>query len=176
LLVLRPPLALTAAARRSVRLGLMLALAIGLGGCGLFTAPLQYRGQSVTEDQLRQLVPGTTTEADVRTLLGEPTTQGLFDNNRWAYVGQVTQNRIGRYPGVISDDVVVLTFNDQGVLQSVEHHGKKQTVQVGMAGGTTPSPGGNASFFQQLLGNIGRYSPTSTTSGGTSGGLNGGVP
>ena len=173
---MRPPLALPAAARRSVRLGLMLALAIGLGGCGLFTAPLQYRGQSVTEDQLRQLVPGTTTEADVRALLGEPTTQGLFDSNRWAYIGQVTRNRIGRYPGVISDDVVVLTFNDQGVLQSVDHHGKKQAVQVGMAAGATPSPGGNASFFQQLLGNIGRYSPTSTTTGGTSGGLNGGVP
>jgi outer membrane protein assembly factor BamE (lipoprotein component of BamABCDE complex) len=151
-------------------------LALGLAGCGLFTAPAQYRGQTVTPEQLRQLVPGTTTEADVRALLGDPTSQGLFDNSRWAYIGQVTRNRIGRYPGVVSDNVVVLTFNEQGVLEKVEHHGKAATVQVGMAGGATPSPGGNASFFQQLLGNIGRYTPTSTTTGGTSGGLNGGVP
>ncbi len=160
-------------------IGLVLALALGLGGCGLFSAPLQYRGQNVTEDQLRQLVPGTTTEADARALLGDPTNQGLFDNNRWAYMGQVTQARIGRYPAVVNNDVVVLTFNDQGVLEKVEHLNRKDTVAISMAGGTTPSPGGNASFFQQLLGSIGRYSPTGGTGGGggliQSGGPTGGA-
>jgi outer membrane protein assembly factor BamE (lipoprotein component of BamABCDE complex) len=154
------------AAARALSIGLALGLAIGLGGCGLFSAPLQYRGQNVTENQLRQLVPGTTTEADVRALLGNPTSQGLFDNNRWAYMGQVTQARIGRYPAVVNNDVVVLTFNDQGVLEKVEHLNKKDTVAVSMAGGATPSPGGNASFFQQLLGSIGRYSPTGAGGGG----------
>ncbi|HUA77228.1 MAG TPA: outer membrane protein assembly factor BamE [Acetobacteraceae bacterium] len=163
-------------AKRALIPALAFGLAVGLGGCGLFSAPLQYRGQSVTPEQLSQLVPGTSTEADVRALLGDPTNQGLFDPNRWAYIGQVTQNRIGRFPAVRSNDVVVLTFNDQGVLEKVDHLDKKNAVQVGMASGATPSPGGNASFFQQLLGSIGRYTPTGTSAGGNAGGISGGIP
>ena len=159
----------------------MLGLALALTGCALFSAPLQYRGQNVTPDQLKQLVPGTTTEADVTALLGQPTSRGLFDNNRWAYIGQITQSRIGRYPGVVSENVVVLTFNDQGVLQNVQHTNKKDATQVSMASGSTPSPGGSASFFQQLIGNVGRYTPAPIPGGGgggggTQGGISGGTP
>ena len=155
-----------------------LGLSLALSGCGLFSAPIRHRGQNVTQDQLKELVPGTTTEADVRALLGEPTSQSLFDANRWAYIGQQTQNRIGRYPGVVHQNVVVLTFNSQGVLQNVRHLAKKNAVQVSMAGGATPSPGGSASFFQQLIGNIGRYTPTQVPGAGAGGqgGLNGGTP
>ncbi|HTU54952.1 MAG TPA: outer membrane protein assembly factor BamE [Acetobacteraceae bacterium] len=162
--------------QRLPALGLCLALSAALCGCGLFSAPIRYRGQNVTPDQLRELVPGTTTEADVRALLGEPTSQSLFDADRWAYIGQQTQERIGRYPGVVQQDVVVLTFNSQGLLQSVQHLDKKNAVQVSMAAGATPSPGGSASFIQQLIGNVGRYSPTPVTGGGNQGGLNGGTP
>ncbi len=154
----------------------MLGLAFVLAGCGLFTAPKNYRGQSVTQDQLKQLVPGTTTEADVTALLGTPTSRGLFDSNRWAYMAQVTRSRIGRFPGVLGQDVVVLTFNDQGLLEKVEHLGQKQAVQVSMAGGATPSPGGSASFFQQLIGNVGRYTPAPLPNTATGGGLQGGMP
>jgi outer membrane protein assembly factor BamE (lipoprotein component of BamABCDE complex) len=166
-------------ARALARLALSLGLALSLAACSLFSAPLRYRGQNVTPDELKQLVPGTTTEADVTTLLGSPTSRGLFDPNDWAYMGQVTQSRIGRYPGVVQDDVVVLTFNSQGVLQNVQHLDKKSAVQVGMATGSTPSPGGSASFFQQLIGNVGRYSP-GTLPGAATGpgqvGLTGGQP
>lgn len=163
-------------ALRTLRLLPALGLALTLAGCGLFSAPLNYRGQSVTQDQLKQLVPGTTTEADVTALLGTPTSRGLFDENRWSYMGQVTQARIGRYPGVRAQDVVVLTFNDAGVLEKVQHLNQKEAVQVGMAGGATPSPGGSASFFQQLIGNVGRYSPTPLPNNATGGGLEGGMP
>jgi outer membrane protein assembly factor BamE (lipoprotein component of BamABCDE complex) len=159
-----------------MRLWPMVGLIFALAGCGLFEAPLNYRGQSVTQDQLRQLVPGTTTEADVTALLGTPSSRGLFDPSRWAYMGQVTQARIGRFPGVRGDDVVVLTFNDQGVLEKVEHLNQKEAVQVSMAGGATPSPGGSASFFQQLIGNVGRYTPTPLPNSAAGGGLQGGLP
>ncbi len=167
----------SAALRPAVRLGPLFWLLAGLGGCSLFQAPLKYRGQSVTSDQLKQLVPGTTTEADVSALLGTPTNEGLFDANRWAYMGQITRSRIGRFPGVVHQDVVVLTFNDAGVLEKVQHLDKKQAVQVGMAAGATPSPGGSASFFQQLIGNVGRYTPAPLpTAGAGTGGLAGGLP
>lgn len=164
------------AAAGPLRLWPLFGLLFLLTGCGLFQAPLNYRGQSVTQDELKQLVPGTTTEADVTALLGTPTGKGLFDPNRWSYMGQITQSRVGRFPGVRGQDVVVLTFNDQGVLEKVEHISQKQAVQVSMAAGATPSPGGSASFFQQLIGNVGRYSPTPLPNSAAGGGLQGGMP
>ncbi|MGH7068037.1 MAG: outer membrane protein assembly factor BamE [Acetobacteraceae bacterium] len=155
--------------------GLALVLPLGLAGCSVFQAPLNYRGQKITGDELKQLVPGTTTEVDVTALLGSPTSRGLFEPNRWAYMDQVTQSRIGRMPGVVGQEVVVLTFNDQGVLEQVQHLDRKEAVKVSMAGGATPSPGGSASFFQQLIGNVGRYAPTPLPNTGT-GGLSGGLP
>jgi len=164
---------------QGIRFAFLLGLLLSLGACSLFSAPLEYRGQAVTEAQLKQLVPGTTTEADVTALLGTPSNEGLFDPNRWAYVSQVTQSRIGRFPGVVHQDVVVLTFNNAGVLQKVQRMQKKQGVQVSMAAGATPSPGGSASFFQQLIGNVGRYTPApipGTTGGAATGGFSGGPP
>ena len=40
---------------------------------------------------------------------------------------------------------------------------------------TTPSPGTEASFMQQLLGNIGRFNPTGIGGAGTGGGSSGGA-
>lgn len=160
-----------------MRLVALAALVLPLAACSVFAAPLNYRGQNVTQDEIKKLVPGTTTEADVTHLLGSPTSRGLFDPNRWSYMSQITHSRIGRMPGVVQQNVVVLTFNEQGVLQSVQDLGEKNEVAVSMAGGATPSPGGSASFFQQLIGNVGRYSPGALpgqTLGPAQGGLSGG--
>jgi outer membrane protein assembly factor BamE (lipoprotein component of BamABCDE complex) len=139
---------------------LALSLAAGaLSACSFFEAPSQMRGNHVSADQLKELVPGTTTQADVTSLIGSPTAKASFDNNKWIYIGEVTRPRIGRVQGVESQDVVVLTFNDAGVLQNVEHLTQKNSLPVNVVSRTTPSPGSEASILQQLLGNVGRFSP-----------------
>src|SRR5262252_5348574 len=91
-----------------------------LGGCSFFEAQPQLRGNRVDADQLKELVPGTSTRADVTALIGSPTARATFDDNTWLYVSEVTQPQIARTQGVLSQHVVVLSFNDQGVLQDVK--------------------------------------------------------
>lgn len=138
---------------------LPLVLALALGGCSLFEAQPVTRGDVVTTDQLSELVPGTSTRADATSLLGSPTAHATFDDNTWIYIGQRTRSRVGRVPGVMMQDVVLLTFDQAGTLRSVRQLAKKDAKPVDMVARTTPSPGSEASFMQQLLGNIGRYSP-----------------
>jgi outer membrane protein assembly factor BamE (lipoprotein component of BamABCDE complex) len=126
-------------------------------GCSVFQAPSQLRGNRVDADQLKELVPGTSTKADVTALIGSPTARATFDDNTWLYVSEVTRSRIGRVQGVVSQQVVKLTFNDQGVLHDVKRLDKDDSVPIAMVSRTTPSPGTEASFFQQLFGNIGRF-------------------
>ena len=142
-----------------------------VGGCSFFQAQSQLRGNRVDADQLKELVPGTSTRTDVTALIGSPTARATFDDNTWIYISEVTRPRIARVQGVLSQDIVVLSFNEQGVLQDVKRLNQDDALPVTVAARTTPSPGTEASFLQQLFGNIGRFNaaPASPTGGPTGG-------
>jgi outer membrane protein assembly factor BamE (lipoprotein component of BamABCDE complex) len=144
--------------RRSARIGL-LGLTILFGGCSLFVPPATVRGNRVDADELKQLVPGTSTQADASSLLGSPTAKGSFDPNSWYYISELTRPVIGGTQGVIQQQVVVLSFNAQGVLEHVQTLNQHDSMSVPIASRTTPSPGTESSFLQQLLGNVGRFNP-----------------
>jgi outer membrane protein assembly factor BamE (lipoprotein component of BamABCDE complex) len=130
-----------------------------LAACDIVESPAQSRGMHIDADQLKQLVPGTAMRADATAILGSPTAHASFDDNTWIYIGEVTRPRIGRIQGVESQNVVVLKFDQGGVLRSVQRLNAADGQAVEMVDRTTPSPGSEASFMQQLLGNVGRYSP-----------------
>jgi outer membrane protein assembly factor BamE (lipoprotein component of BamABCDE complex) len=151
-----------------------------LAGCSFFQAPAVVRGNRVDADDLKQLVPGTSTRADATALLGSPTARASFDDNRWLYIGLVTRPRIGRVQGILSQNVTVLTFNDQGVLQNVEELNQSDALPTQVSSRATPSPGTEASFMQQLFGNIGKFNaggaPVSAPGGGAPTPAGGGLP
>lgn len=108
---------------------------------------------------LKELTPGTSTRADATALLGSPTAKATFDDNQWIYIGEMTRPVIARTQGVVSQDVILLTFDQQGVLRDVKQLDKADGLPVDVVSRATPSPGSEASILQQLLGNVGRFSP-----------------
>jgi len=157
---------------------LLLLLPLALSGCGLITifdSTSVRRGSLVSPDALAELVPGTSTRADATSLLGSPTAHATFDDNTWIYIGEVTYTRIGRTPGVSKQEVVDLHFDEKGTLRAIRKYSIKDGKQIAMAPGATPSPGSEASFMQQLLGNVGRFTPAGLPgSNGNSAGGSGG--
>ena len=144
-----------------------------VGGCSVFEAQSQLRGNHVDADQLKELVPGTSTRNDVTALIGSPTARATFDDNTWIYISEVTRPRIARVQGVLSQDVLVLSFNEQGVLQDMKRLNQDDALPVTVVARTTPSPGTEASFLQQLFGNIGRFNAINPSTGS---GPTGGAP
>jgi outer membrane protein assembly factor BamE (lipoprotein component of BamABCDE complex) len=157
---------------------LMLMSCLLLSSCGWLMPPPQLRGNRVDPESMKELTIGTSTKADVSAIIGSPTAHDTFDDNTWLYITEVTQQRIGRTLGEINQDVVVLNFDDKGVLKSIDKLDKDAGLPVTMVARTTASPGTEASFLQQLLGNIGRFNPTGagSTTGSTSGLTAGGAP
>jgi outer membrane protein assembly factor BamE (lipoprotein component of BamABCDE complex) len=144
-----------------------------LGGCspfGIFSAPETLHGNRVDEYRLAELVPGTSTQADVTALIGSPTTKASFDPNTWLYVSELTRTRIAQTPGVTNQAVVALSFDDKGVLRAIKKLDTADALPTTIIAGATPSPGTSASFLQQLFGNVGRFNPVGTGSPGTGGG------
>ncbi len=145
-----------------------------LGGCSFLGPTHTTRGNMVDVDQLKELVPGTSTRTDVTSLIGSPTAHATFDDNTWIYIGQITQARVGRLPGVDRQQVVELTFDTGGTLRGEKVLDKADGLPVSMASGATRSPGSEASFLQQLIGNVGHFSPGGLGLGGNGGSSPGG--
>ena len=143
---------------RLVPLAVLIASA-GLAGCQYVQPTQQTRGNMVDQVDYSQLIPGTSTRADVMSLIGSPTTRATFDDNTWIYVGLRTRPTIGGFPAIERQQVLVLNFDANGTLRSIDRTTKKQAVQVAMDGRVTPSPGSEASILQQVIGNVGRYNP-----------------
>jgi outer membrane protein assembly factor BamE (lipoprotein component of BamABCDE complex) len=153
---------------RLLRVALLL---MPLGACSVFHIwdPLHVRrGALIDPDSLKELVPGTSTRADATSLLGSPTARATFDDNSWIYITQITSTRIGQVPGVTMQHVLVLNFDDNGTLKSIRQLDKADGKQIAMAPGATPSPGSEAGFMQQLLGNVGKFTPAGIPGGSSS--------
>jgi len=151
---------------------LLLPLLLGLTSCGvihIFDPTARQRGSRVDPDALKELIPGTSSRADVQALIGSPTAKATFDDNTWIYISQLTTTRIGRTPGVRKQNVVIMTFDPNGTLRGITQRDKEDSAPVDMAAGATPSPGSEASFLQQLFGNVGRFTPAGLPGGGAGG-------
>jgi len=124
----------------------------------IISYPVQARGNHVDEAEIKELVPGTTTTKDVMSLLGSPTARATFDDNTWLYISERTKPVIAGTQAVEGQEVVSLKFDDSGVLRSVGRKTQADAMPVSVVSRTTPSPGDEASFLQQLLGNVGKFS------------------
>jgi outer membrane protein assembly factor BamE (lipoprotein component of BamABCDE complex) len=156
----------------SLRAALLVLPLLGQAGCGvvhIFDPTVRQRGSRVDPDALKELIPGTSSRADVQALIGSPTAKATFDDNTWIYISQLTSTRIGRTPGVRQQTVVILTFDSNGILRGIAEKSKDDGAQIAMAPGATPSPGSEASFLQQLFGNVGRFTPAGLPGGGAGG-------
>ena len=121
-----------------------LALCLSVTACGWLLPPPQTRGNKVEQDQLKELVPGTSTKADVTALIGSPTQKAMFDENTWLYITEVTRSRVGQTLGVLDQGVVVLSFDDRGVLTDMKTVSNDDAVPVSVVSRTTPSQIGRA--------------------------------
>ncbi|QDH14264.1 outer membrane protein assembly factor BamE [Formicincola oecophyllae] len=144
-------------------------------GCGIttiFDAPEVPRGALLELSDIKQLHPGETTKKEAEKLLGSPTVHATFNDNTWIYVS-LTKNLVpASFPEVDKQQVVVLDFNGDGVLQRTRVLGKKNAIHVSMVGDVTPTPGTNVSILAELLGNVGKYNPMNSL-GSTFGGMGG---
>lgn len=136
---------------------------LALPGCDqvqtALSHPIQARGNRVDPDQLSQLVPGTATRADAIAVLGSPTARATFDDNTWLYISQMTKPVIAATNSIREQQVVALVFDGGGVLREVKQRGQDDSLPVQIVSRTTPTPGNDSSFVQQLLGNVGKFTP-----------------
>lgn len=141
-----------------------------LSGCEAISPPPIPRGALIEKLDYDQLVLNSSTQNDALSILGSPTAHATFNDNTWIYISMTKDLVPLAHPVIDRQQVLVLNFDDGGVLRRMNVLNKRDAIRVSMAGGATPTPGTHISVMQELLGNVGRYNPMSSM-GSTFGGM-----
>lgn len=114
------------------------------------------RGNMVEDFRLAEVQPGVSTRTNVLKSLGSPTTQAPFDDNIWYYIGQTTEKRGIFDPEVVEERIIVVAFNDEGIVEQLEEIDADR-LAVPIEDRKTRTGGNEVGIVEQLLGNLGRF-------------------
>ncbi len=132
----------------------ILAVGVVLSGCG---PRLSTSGNKPLADDLARIKPGEQTRSQVREILGSPSSQSLYGQETWFYIS-MTQEAVAFFaPEEVDRSVLSITFDEQGVVQSISNLGKDDGQDVALSGKKTPTAGHDMSIVEQMIGNIGRF-------------------
>lgn len=134
---------------------IVLALTLVISGC---VPVYRHHGYVPPPEDLAQVVVGQTTEADLETLVGRPSSQGLLAGSGWYYVGSRWRTYGPTRPQEVAREVVAITFAENGTVANVERFGLEQGRIVVLSRRVTNSGVTSISAIRQILGNIGNFS------------------
>jgi outer membrane protein assembly factor BamE (lipoprotein component of BamABCDE complex) len=119
---------------------------------------IDNRGYVPDKEALERVKPGSQTRADVSELLGTPSSVTPFSDDTWIYIQRKTSTIAFLEPRVLEQNVVVIDFDDAGIVKDVRRYTLEDGKLIDPVTRTTPAPGKELSFLEQLIGNVGRFS------------------
>lgn len=118
---------------------------------------VRTRGNLLTDEVLARVTVGQSTQEQVTTSIGPPSTVSTFEPGVWYYVGQRTEKNAFFAPEVVERRVVKMTFGDDGRIAAIDELGLEDAEEILVVQRETPTLGRQVTFLEQLLGNLGRF-------------------
>jgi outer membrane protein assembly factor BamE (lipoprotein component of BamABCDE complex) len=136
-------------------------LALGLAALALLACSptIATHGHRLDEQALAGIEPGHSSRQEVAQLLGSPSARSTFGDSPWYYVSQRTEQLSFYQADVTDQDVVVISFDEQGVVSSIERHDLDEAREIELVSRETPTSGNELNDLEQFVGNIGRFNP-----------------
>jgi outer membrane protein assembly factor BamE (lipoprotein component of BamABCDE complex) len=129
-------------------------IALGLAAC---QPTIDQRGNLPDQKRLATIEPGVTTKEMVSKTLGTPSSISTFNDKTWYYISRRTEQTAFFEPDVLDQQVIVVAFDDGGVVRDVQHLNLADSRPVDPSSRETPSAGRELGFVEQLLGNLGKF-------------------
>ena len=147
------------ALRMTTRQALSLLALAGLLALAACAPMKETRGYVPDDVLLAELKPGVHDKNSVASLLGSPSSVGTFDSATWYYITRRTEQLAFFAEEVVDQQVVVVDFDDKGVLTGVRRLTLDDANDIQLVERQTPSRGKELTVLQQIFGNIGRFTP-----------------
>lgn len=117
---------------------------------------VNHRGHVEQDKMLDTLEVGMSQE-DVLRRFGSPSSEASFGDTTWYYAQTRKESEAFLKPEITEQKVVAVTFDATGRVSAIETYGLDDRMDVVMVDETTPTEGHSISFFEQVLGNLGRF-------------------
>lgn len=120
----------------------------------------QTHGYVPAEAHIKRIAVGEDSRADVVSKIGRPSTTAAFENDEWYYISRTTQTRAFFAPEATEQKVMVISFDADGTVSALDRYALEDGQVIDLVTRTTPTRGKRLTFLQQLLGNVGRFTPS----------------
>lgn len=127
---------------------IFLASALLLSACAGTT---QTHGQVITASRLAVIEPGTTTKTDVMRLLGSPSTQGTFNENRWYYITSVVQDKPLTPDQLKAREVIIIDFTPSDTVAGIVRKTQADAKDISPDETTTVTHGQSLGIIDSMM-------------------------
>ena len=141
---------------RLLSFALFCAASLGLAamsGCG---DRISSHGHVINESELKQITIGTTTQADIVQLLGQPSFAGAFDTQKLYYSSQVMLQPVASVKQTQRRLIYIFTLNKNNVLEEIDLVNKDNGLTIAHIDDKTPTPGDTFGILDQVFTNMKR--------------------
>ncbi len=114
------------------------------------------RGKTELAEASEKIETNVTTQAEVIQILGTPSSKGQFGEKAWYYVAQRKEGFAFFAPEIVDSQVLRITFEGD-VVASKTSYNQDDMADVSFSDRKTPTEGQEFGFFEQLIGNIGKF-------------------
>lgn len=125
------------------------------------------RGHVGTTALVAEVKVDKSTKSDVLQLLGTPSSTSDFGDETWYYISARKESKAFFKPKVVEQRVVRITFDRDAVVTKVDSYDAAGSKPVEMVSKITPTEGHQLGFFEQIIGNVGRFSKKNEANTGT---------
>lgn len=134
---------------------------------GACSPRVDNHGNVPDKDKVAQIKPGQHTQQQVARLLGSPSTIAAFDNRTWYYISKREETLAFFKPTVRDQQVLVIRFDQSGVVRDVKKYGLKDAKDVSLVARQTPTRSREPGLLRSLYATLLR-GPLRTLGGSTS--------
>jgi outer membrane protein assembly factor BamE (lipoprotein component of BamABCDE complex) len=128
--------------------------------------PIQYVNGYMPDDALvGELKTGVDDKASVLKVMGSPSNISTFGTSTWYYIARKTEQFAVFKTEVLDQQVLAIDFDDTGVVSQIRRYTVDDMKEIAISERVTPTRGKELGVFQQLFGNVGRFSHNQDTTG-----------
>jgi outer membrane protein assembly factor BamE (lipoprotein component of BamABCDE complex) len=115
------------------------------------------RGHIHEAEAVKAIKIGVTSKDEVQKLLGSPSSESSFGLMTWYYISGVKNVRSLLKPEITEQNVTEIAFDGSGVVSSIKEYTLADGKKIDIAKRVTATEGQQLGFFEQIMGNLGRF-------------------
>ncbi len=149
----------------SIRKIFLLSSTMFLAACASDDLFVTHTGNMPSEDKIAMVFKGQS-KKDVWEILGSPSTIVPLDKDTWVYMSSEIKQVAFMPPEEIERDVLVVKFDENDNVSSIEKLDKNQGENLEVAQEQTQNTEKKEGFFRKYFGGVGQYLPFGNSGGG----------